>query len=91
MKQERCLLTESWTHNPARHARAFSCLWENAGWCAENRHDNKKSSEKALIPLPPTGLVSFFFANPDVVQTNRQPKRAVGLYSRSAIAQSAKF
>ena len=36
----------------------------------KNGHDNKKVKEKALIPLPPTGLVSFFCANPDVVQTN---------------------
>lgn len=51
----------------------------------------KKLDEKALIPLPPTGLVSFFCAIPDVVQTNLQPRRAVGLCSRSAIAQNAKF
>ena len=36
----------------------------------KNLRQKKKSSEKALIPLPPTGLVSFFCANPDVVQTN---------------------
>ena len=52
---------------------------------------NKKASEKALIPLPPTGLVSFFCANPDVVQTNLQPRRAVGLCRGSAIAQNVKF
>ena len=34
----------------------------------KNPHQNKKHSEKALIPLPPTGLASFFCANPDVVQ-----------------------
>lgn len=39
----------------------------------------KKGSEIALIPLPPTGFASFFCANPDVVQTNRQPRRAGGL------------
>lgn len=50
----------------------------------------KKSSEKALIPLPPTGLASFFCANADVVQTNLQPKRAAGLCRGSAIAQNAK-
>ena len=27
----------------------------------------KKSLKKALIPLPPTGLASFFCAKPDVV------------------------
>ena len=57
----------------------------------KNRHENKKIKEKALIPLPPTGLVSFFCANPDVVQTNLQPRRAVGLCRGSAIAQNAKF
>ena len=51
----------------------------------------KKLAEKALIPLPPTGFVSFFCANPDVVQTNLQPRRAVGLCRGSAIAQNAKF
>lgn len=57
----------------------------------ENPAGKKKTDEKALIPLPPTGLASFFCANPDVVQTNLQPRRAVGLCSRSAIAQNAKF
>ena len=51
----------------------------------------KKTSEKALIPLPPTGFVSFFCANPDVVQTNLQPRRAMGLCRGSAISQNAKF
>ena len=51
----------------------------------------KKQDEKALIPLPPTGLASFFCANSDVVQTSLQPKRAVGLCRRSAISQNAKF
>ena len=32
--------------------------------------------------------MSFFCANPDAVQTNLQPRRAVGLCSRSAIAQT---
>ena len=57
----------------------------------ENYVSKKKNSEKSLIPLPPTGLVSIFCANPDVVQTNLQPRRAVALCSRSAIAQNAKF
>jgi len=57
----------------------------------ENCQAKKKKSEKALIPLPPTGFASVFCANPDVVQTNLQPRRAVGLCRRSAIAQSAKF
>ena len=52
---------------------------------------NKKIKEKALIPLPPTGLASFFCANADVVQTNLQPRRAVGLCRGSAFAQNAKF
>ena len=59
---------------------------------AERRVCNDKNfEEKALIPLPPTGLTSFFCANPDVAQTNLQPRRALGLYSRSSIAQNAKF
>ncbi|MEC4238280.1 hypothetical protein [Pseudomonas sp. DSV-1] len=57
----------------------------------KNRHGKKNFKEKALIPLPPTGLASFFCANPDVVQTILQPRRAVGLCSRSAIAQNVKF
>ena len=57
----------------------------------KNPHQNKKPSEKALIPLPPTGLASFFCANSDVVQTNLQPRRAVGLCRGWAIAQNAKF
>ena len=51
----------------------------------------KKQDEKALIPLPPTGLASFFCANPDVVQTNLQPRGAVGFCRRSPIAQNVKF
>ncbi|MNB72522.1 hypothetical protein D3C87_1242880 [compost metagenome] len=58
---------------------------------AKSQGLKKKTEEKALIPLPPTGLVFFFCANPDVVQTNLQPRRAVGLCRRSAIAQNAKF
>jgi len=57
----------------------------------ENHGDKKKTPEKALIPLPPTGLASFFCANPNVVQTNLQPKWAVGICRGAAIAQSAKF
>jgi len=51
----------------------------------------KKTEEKALIPLPPTGFVSFFCAKSEVVQTKLQPKRAVELCRRSAISQIAKF
>jgi hypothetical protein len=57
----------------------------------ENPATKKKTLEKALIPLPPTGFASVFCANPDVVQANLQPRRAVGLCRRSAISQSAKF
>ena len=66
--------------------QAFDCEF-----VYKNNLGNKNLEKKALIPLPPTGLVSFFCANPDVVQTNLQPRRAVGLCSRSAIAQNAKF
>jgi len=51
----------------------------------------EKIDEKALIPLPPTGFASFFCAKLDVVQTNLQPKRAVGLSRPPAISQIAKF
>jgi hypothetical protein len=57
----------------------------------EEAASKKKTSEKALIPLPPTGFASVFCAIPDVVQTNLQSKRAVGICRRSAISQSAKF
>lgn len=46
---------------------------------------------KALIPLPPTGFVSFFCVNPDVVQTSRQPRQAGVLCGRPAVSQIAKF
>jgi len=59
---------------------------EGESWCMK-----KKTREKALIPLPPTGLVSFFCANPDVVKTHLQPRRAVGLCRGSVISQNAKF
>ena len=66
--------------------QAFDCEF-----VYKNNLGNKNLEKKALIPLPPTGLVSFFCANPDVVQTNLQPRRAVGLCRGSAIAQNAKF
>ena len=71
--------------------RILSRWTADVGGELKNPRQKKKSSEKPLIPLPPTGLVSFFCAIPDVVQTNLQPRRAVGLCSRSAIAQNAKF
>ena len=52
---------------------------------------HEKRGENALIPLPPTGFVSFFCANPDVVQTILQPRQTVGFWRGSAIAQNAKF
>jgi hypothetical protein len=51
----------------------------------------KNHHKKALIPLPPTGFASFFCANPDVVQTNLQPRRAMGLCGGWVITQNAKF
>lgn len=68
-------------------------LEANNGHAITNKslRQNKKTSEKALIPLPPTGLASFFYANPDVVQTNPQPRPAVGLCRGSAIAQNERF
>ena len=61
------------------------------GYVAKNNGMEKNIDEKSLIPLPPTGLASFFCANPDVVQTKLQPRRAVGLCRGAAIAQNAKF
>ncbi|MBM1190128.1 hypothetical protein [Pseudomonas weihenstephanensis] len=66
--------------------QAFDCEF-----VYKNNLGNKNLEKKALIPLPPTGLVSFFCANPGVVQTNLQPRRAMGGCSRSGIAQNAKF
>lgn len=53
--------------------------------------ENEKTSEKALIPLPPTGFASFFCVKPDVVQTNPQPRQTKGPHRRFAISQIAKF
>ena len=61
--------------------QAFDCEF-----VYKNNLGNKNLEKKALIPLPPTGLVSFFCANPEVVQTNLQPRRAMGLCGGSAIA-----
>jgi hypothetical protein len=52
---------------------------------------DKKASKKALIPLPPTGLASFFCAIPDVVQTKLQARRAVGPCGRVAVSICARF
>ena len=38
----------------------------------------KKLSEKALIPLPPTGFASVFCANAEGVQSNPQARRGMG-------------
>ena len=51
--------------------------------------NKKKTAEKALIPLPPTGLACFFYANPKVMQTHMQHRQAVGLPGVKGIAQSA--
>lgn len=42
----------------------------------------KKSADKSLIPLPPTGSASVFNASPGVVTTILQPMPAVGLGRR---------
>jgi len=57
----------------------------------KNAGGQKKRQKKSLIPLPPTGFVSFFCAKTEVMQTKLQPKRAVGLCRRSAVSQIAKF
>jgi hypothetical protein len=45
----------------------------------ENPTAHKKAGEKALIPLPPTGFASLFYANARVVQTPALAKPAAGL------------
>lgn len=49
----------------------------------------KKASEKALIPLPPTGFAYFFCANPNVMQTHAQQSETGGLQGVGGFAQSA--
>ena len=66
--------------------QAFDCEF-----VYKNNLGNKNLEKKALIPLPPTGFVSFFCAKSEVMQTKLQPKRAVGLCRRSAISQIATF
>lgn len=44
---------------------------------------------KSIYPPPADGPCVFFCANLGVVQTNLQPRRAVGLCSRSAITKNA--
>jgi hypothetical protein len=51
----------------------------------------KKEVEKALIPLPPAGSASDFYANPDVVQTNLRARRAVELCRGLVISSNAMF
>jgi len=51
----------------------------------------KKRREKALIPLPPTDLVSFFFANSDVVKPVLWLKRAQGFTCGYAVSICARF
>jgi hypothetical protein len=47
-------------------ARQLSAVGDSA---SINCREKKKTVENALIPLPPTGFASVFYANPDVVQT----------------------
>ena len=56
-----------------------------------NSAAKKKFTEKAFIPLPPTGLYVLFCASRDVVQMTRHPKRAVGLSSKVGVSQGAKY
>jgi hypothetical protein len=57
----------------------------------KNLLGNKKSEGKALIPLPPTGFASVFFANLRGVQTKLQPPQSGGLQRRSQAALNARF
>lgn len=51
----------------------------------------KKSAEKALIPLPPTGFASLFCAKARAMKTPVQPRPAAGTVGVAAIARSARF
>ena len=52
---------------------------------------HKKTAEKALIPLPPTGFASLFCAKARAVQSPAVPKPAAGPDGVVAIARSARF
>jgi len=56
----------------------------------ENPAAKKKSAEKALIPLPPAGSVSFLFAKGAAVQISTLPKTAAGDLRRIAFSLSEK-
>jgi hypothetical protein len=47
-------------------------------WRYLNYESEEKTDEKALIPLPPTGLTCTFCAKPKTVQTILKPKQAAG-------------
>ena len=66
--------------------QAFDCEF-----VYKNNLGNKNLEKKALIPLPPTGFVSFFCAKSNVVQTILQPRHAAGLCSRPPFAHNANF
>jgi len=51
----------------------------------------EKFAKKALIPLPPTGFASFFFAKPEAVQTSLEDKPAVGQRGQMMFALDANF
>ncbi|MDP9709838.1 UNVERIFIED_ORG: hypothetical protein J2X80_001915 [Pseudomonas fluorescens] len=53
------------------------------------RLPQKKTAEKALIPLPPAGLAHLFYANPKVVQTDAPHRQTVGLSANRGTAQIA--
>jgi hypothetical protein len=56
-----------------------------------NSVTTKKLAEKALIPLPPTGFASLFYAKARAVQTPALAKPAAGAVGVVAIARSARF
>lgn len=67
------------------HQRAVA----HADGFTDKKTRKEKTSEKALIPLPPTGSASVFCANPDAMKAILQPRPAVGLRRGAAIARHA--
>jgi hypothetical protein len=57
----------------------------------ENPTTHKKAREKALIPLPPTGFVSFFFAKSVEIQKHVRLRLAGRLREGLAISLTANF
>lgn len=64
---------------------------QEAAFAEKRDRDDKNFEEKALIPLPPTGSASVFFAKRASVQITLPAKLRTGAGNRLAIAQCAKL